>query len=372
MIEPTEPTASSPSPSPSPSARRVSHEVSEEDTGLRADVVLGQRVVGLSRRQARNLARAGKLRVDGRRCPPATRVQAGQKLELDLDLGEARDAITSDTLEILRETERFIYVSKPAGIHTVALTPEQPGVLATAVAARFPECGAASPDPREGGAVHRLDRPTSGVVAFARSREAWDQARAGFSEERVAKHYLAVCTGPLVDPEHPLDAPAWPPPVPEGGLQAWLERPSSEPKLEPAAPTTLAAGAFDLQDLPSLRIRAALGRHEDPRHSAVRLDGRRARTLVRPLAQHGAHLLVRLLLETGRRHQARVHLAWIGLPIVKDRVYALERASADDASPAIHLHAFALDLSALFPDESPVIAPLPPGFWPPTSAPELG
>src|SRR5690606_24739908 len=115
------------------------------------------------------------------------------------------------------------------------------------------------------------------------------------------------------------------------------------------------------QALDCVRIRAAIGR-DGQKRSAVRLDGRRASTVVQPLASHGDHWLVRLLLETGCRHQARVHLAWVGLPIVGDRVYGSR--SGASARAGIHLPAFPIDLSAASPDETPVFAPPPPDFWP--------
>ncbi|PRP90353.1 Ribosomal large subunit pseudouridine synthase D [Enhygromyxa salina] len=353
---------------PPPEPRSLTHVVADEDEGERADVVLGRRIPALSRRQARALARAGKLRVEGRRQPPATRVRAGQRLELDLRLSEDRDAPTLDELEILATSDDFVYVLKPAGVHTVALTPAQPGVLATALAARFPECADASEDPREGGAIHRLDRPTSGVVAFARSRATWERARAGFRDERFAKHYLAVCTA--LD-----DAAPWPPPLPEGGLRGWidplgpasaLDEALAAPGLEPLL-DALQSGSERLPDLAgdAVRIRAAIG-PDGPRRSAVRLDGRRASTVVVPLAHRGSQRLVRLVLETGLRHQARVHLSWVNLPILGDRKYGRVRAQ-EGSTPgtAIHLHACAIDLSAVFPGERPIYTDPPPGFWPP-------
>lgn len=340
-----------------PTARRVVACVTEaEDEGERADVVLGRRIPGLSRRQARALARTSRLRIDGHRRPPSTRVTPGQRLELELDGPEAAGGVAPVDVEALAITDQFVYVYKPAGIHTVALTPEQPGVLATAVARRWPECASASEDPREGGAVHRLDQPTSGVVAFARSREAWAAARAGFGAERVAKHYLAACE---------RQTSSWPPPLPEGGLAGWLV-PTDDPTGYEAELDAV-IGATGLTAQPTVRIRAAIGRDGGPERSAVRLDGRRASTVVRPLAAAGDRLLVRLLLETGRRHQARVHLAWVGLPIVDDPVYGV--APTDPDHPAIHLHAFAIDLSDVVPGEAPVYAPPPPGFWPPGSTP---
>lgn len=331
------------------------HVVADEaDEGERADVVLGRRIPALSRRQARNLAREGKLKIDGHRQPPSTRVAAGQTLELILDHAESPTPPSLAELEILAVTERFVYVHKPAGVHTVALTPDQPGVLATAVAERWPECATASEDPREGGAVHRLDQPTSGVVAFARSRAAWTEARTHFKAARVAKHYLAVCE---------RVAERWPPDLPADGLRGWIETAERiDDFSERLAP--LIGNDAPTQPLACVRIRAAIGR-DGPKRSAVRLDGRRASTVVQPLASHGDHWLVRLLLETGCRHQARVHLAWIGLPIVGDPVYG--SPSSEPARTSIHLHAFAIDLSAVSPHEVPVFAAPPPDFWPPHS-----
>lgn len=340
--------------------RTIHHVVNDEaDEGERADVVLGRRVPALSRRQARNLAREGKLRIDGRRQPPSARVSAGQTLELALDDADAPPPAPLSELEVLTLTERFVYVYKPPGVHTVALTPGEPGVLATAVAKRFPECASASEDPREGGAVHRLDQPTSGVIAFARSRAAWTDARAQFKAGRVAKHYLAACVrvGVRVG-EH------WPPELPEDGLRGWLESVDSLTEFELFADRVFADPPE--QPLACVRIRAAIGR-DGQKRSAVRLDGRRASTVVQPLASHGDHWLVRLLLETGCRHQARVHLAWVGLPIIDDPVYGL--AEGDSAGAAIRLHAFAIDLSAVSSDEQPVFAPPPEEFWPPRAEP---
>lgn len=345
------------------SERRATWVVTEDDAGERADVVLGRRIPGLSRRVARNLARAGALRIDDRRAPPSTRVSVGARLELDyLDEPDThateREALDPlDQLHVVAETERFIYVCKPAGVHTIALTPKQPGVLATAVAARFPECADASPDPREGGAVHRLDLPTSGVVAFARSRATYLAARAGFGEARVAKHYLAVSR---------LCVHAWPPSLPDGGLQGWID-PTTSP-IPSFLDPVLDLAPHDRVTLEPVRIRAPLGA-DGPTRSRVRLDGRRATSVIVPLARNDAHQLSYVLLETGRRHQARVHLAWVGLPIRGDTTYAPESESESGAAPqAIDLHAVALDLSAVFASEQLVVARPPAAFWPPSSA----
>lgn len=284
-----------------------------DDAGERADVVLGRRLPGLSRRAARELALAGRLRVDGQPAPPAHRVRPGERLELLLP----RPTAPPPALVVLAVTPRFVYVDKPAGVHTHRLRPDDPPTLADAVAAAFPECRAAG-DPREGGAVHRLDHGTSGVVAFARDPAAHAAARAAFTAGRVTKHYLAEVTCPE---DH-----AWPPPP-----GPWLR-----------------------VDGDLLEISAPLARGDQPDRVTVRAGGQPSRTTVhRPHPVAEARARVDLDLHTGRRHQARVHLAFLGLPIVGDPLYGGPPAAR------LHLHAARLDLSAALPGEPAVAAPAP-------------
>lgn len=290
---------------------RLAWTAGADDAGLRADVVLGQRLPGVSRRVARELALAGGLQVDGRRAPPSHRVRAGERLELS-----AGTDADPPALELLACTASCVYALKPAGVHTHRLRPDDPPALADAVARAFPECESAGLDPREAGALHRLDRETSGVVAFARTRAAWTSGRAAFSSGRARKRYAAVTTCP---PDH-----VWPP-APRG----WLA----------------VAGA-------RVEISAPLGRGDRRDRVAVRPDGQPALTRVAAEGPPGPRRLWSLELITGRRHQARVHLAWLGLPIVGDTRYGGEPA------PRLLLHAHALDLGD--PEVGEVSAPLPP------------
>jgi 23S rRNA pseudouridine1911/1915/1917 synthase len=242
---------------------------------------------------------------------------------------------------VLACTDAFVYVDKPPGLHTVARWPGDLACLAAAVARAHPECGSASPDPREAGAIHRLDRETSGVVAFARSRAAWNDARDALRSGEVGRRYVAACPAP--------EDLLWPPALPRRALPAWLgPGPSASPPL-PLPP---------LQPAPelSLRVRAPLGHGPDRGRVAVRLDGQPAATLVQPRGLCAAGLLCELELETGHRHQARVHLAWLGLPIRGDVRYGGIPAAR------LHLHAARLDLSRVLATEVAVEAPIDPAF----------
>ncbi|MFY0533024.1 pseudouridine synthase [Nannocystis pusilla] len=217
---------------------------------------------------------------------------------------------------MLVATDAFVYVVKPAGLHTHRLRPDDPPALADRVAVLFPECAGAGLDAREGGAVHRLDRGTSGVVAFARTRAAFVAARDAFAAARVGKHYMAVTTCPF---DH-----VWPPPP-----DAWI------------APVSATA----------IEVRAPLGPGFGRDRMAVRRTGQTALTRVEPQGPPGPRRLWSLELATGRRHQARVHLAWLGLPILGDELYGGELADR------LYLHALRLDLSAAIAGELPVTAP---------------
>lgn len=293
-----------------------------QDEGQRADVVLGQRVEGLSRRLARQVALSGGLRIDGARAKPSQRVRMGQDLLLRVPVTEAPEP----ELRVLLERPDFIYVAKPSGAHTVARHLDEPGCLATTVAKAYPECRKASPDPREAGAVHRLDAPTSGVVAFARNPAAWARARAAFSDHGVQKHYLARSS-----------RGTWPPRLPEGGLSTWLDE---QEQLGRYAPIDFGEEAEqELSVDLTFRVRAALGPSEERGRVKVRLDGTRAATRLRRLpSPTKPGLLLQLQLDSGHRHQARVHLAWIGFPIDGDAIYGGEPADR------LMLHALSLDL----------------------------
>jgi 23S rRNA pseudouridine1911/1915/1917 synthase len=291
--------------------------VTVADAGERADVVLGRRVPGLSRRIARSLSLAGRLKIDGVSAAPAHRVRAGERLVLAVPAPAAE----TPPLVVLAVTQRLVYVDKPAGLHTHRLRPTDPPALADLVAAAFPECAAASEDPREGGAVHRLDRGTSGVVAFARAPGVHTAARAAFTAGAVRKRYLALVTCP--------EDQAWPPIT-----DRWV-----------------------VPDGDAIEVRAPLGPGDRPSRVAVRPDGQPSLSIVEPPRPHGpGQALVALALHTGRRHQARVHLAWLGLPIVGDDLYG--GAAAD----RLHLHALALDLRAVDPEAPVVVAPPPPAL----------
>ncbi len=272
--------------------------IEPDAAGARVDGAVARAIPGLSVAAARRLVAAGAVRLDGRPARKGDRVRAGQTLEVDdarsgAETPEGRRVTpeAAAALEVLLADADFVAVAKPAGIPSHPLSAGERGTAANALVGRFPECAAASPDPREGGLVHRLDTATSGVLLAARRPDAWRALRRALADPSCEKIYLAEVHG--------------------------------------------AAGAGE-----SLEPIGRAGR----RGARVRVGGGRA-----PLAAHttwelleprGQTSLVRVRLSKGRAHQVRAHLAAAGHPIVGDPLYGDGGSAAPETG--LRLHAWAI------------------------------
>ena len=252
--------------------------MSAAEAGERLDKVLSGRLPDYSRSQLARLIKDGLVQLDGRPVlKPSTAVTFGAVIlagrpapplaSLAPDPGLA--------LDIIYEDDHILVVNKPWGLLIHPASGPGGPTLAGGLLARDPrleEIGV----PFRPGLVHRLDRDTSGVVVTARTEPALRRLAAAFSRRETLKRYLAFVRGR---------------PRPERGLV----------------------------DLP-------IGRHPSLRHkmAAGRADGRAALTfyrLLRHFPETGLSLLL-LTLVTGRTHQARVHLAALGCPVLADPVYS--------------------------------------------------
>ena len=277
--------------------------------GGRLDQFLAGQAMKLTRSRLRNLINDGMARLNGLPARPAQKVRRGDLVSLTVpppqELGVAPQSLP---LNVVYQDDQIIVVDKPAGL-SVHPGPGHPdGTLVNALLARCPDIQGIGGVIRPG-IVHRLDKDTSGLMMVAKTEEAHHHLSAQIKDRRVTKGYLALTVG--------------------------IPQPSR--------------GAVDAPIARDPRNRKRMG---------VVIGGREARTRYRVVESFDGHALVELYLETGRTHQARVHLTYLGHPLLGDAVYGKRSPLLDRHFLHAHHLAFQhpasgdpLDFSASLPPE---------------------
>ncbi len=247
------------------------------ETGGRLDRFLARSLPDMSRTRAQRLIRQGLVTLDGEVAKPSISVKSGMRVVVRIPTTASEEVVPQTIpLEVVYEDDDLLGVNKPAGMVVHPARSHREGTLVNALLARYP--GLDVGDAGRPGIVHRLDRDTSGLIVVAKTEQALAHLRRQFRSRGVQKTYLTLVHGR--------------PPAPEGIVEAPIGR--------------------------------------DPRHRkrmAVIGTGREARTRYELLEELGDYSLLAVSPETGRTHQIRVHLAWLGVPVAGDRVYGRKRGS---------------------------------------------
>lgn len=253
-----------------------SHDIFElvaDDSGERLDKLLAGQLEDLSRSQIQTLIREGLVTVSGHQVKAAYRPGSGEHILVSVPLPEENDHPLPEAipLDVVYEDEAAAVIDKPAGLVVHPAYGHLSGTLVNAVLARWPQTAVFGPVERAG-IVHRLDKDTSGVILIAKTEAALEDLREQFKTRQVHKRYLALVEG--------------------------------------------------IPDAPDGLIDAPIGRDPNQRkRMAIVHDGREAVTEYHVLETYAEHSLIEALPLTGRTHQIRVHMAFIGHPIVGDSVY---------------------------------------------------
>jgi 23S rRNA pseudouridine1911/1915/1917 synthase len=203
-------------------------------------------------------------------------------------------------LKVIFENTDLVVVDKPAGMVVHPAVGHSQGTLVNAVLAHAPDMEGIGGEQRPG-IVHRLDKDTSGLILIAKNDRTLTWLQDQFRLRKVRKVYLALSDG------HPQ--------TPTGRIEAAIGRD------------------------PSLRKQMAIVRED---------KGRAAASEYRVLESFPEHTLFEVHPETGRTHQIRLHLAFIGCPIVGDTVYGRKKPSLPLHRQFLH----AARLTILLPGES--------------------
>ncbi len=267
----------------------------------RLDLELSERFPDISRSTWQKHVKAGHITVNGE-------VQTSPKADIiksdaiAVAIPDATD-FSESTLPIVYIDDNVVVINKPIGVlsHSKGAMNDE-----FTVASFFARYSTYNADTNRPGIVHRLDRDTSGIMIGARNAETATLLQKQFADRKTKKTYMAIVDG-----------------IPKLA-KAQIDLPIGR---NPSAPSTF----------------------------RVDVKGKAALTTYEVLASTKTNALVRLQPRTGRTHQLRVHMKYIGTPIKGDKVYGKE-------SDRLYLHAASLEITIPEGDRRTFEAPIPTAF----------
>ncbi len=255
----------------------------EKRQDQRLDHFLVEALPNYSRARLQALIKDGQVRVDGR---PASKsgalLEHGASVEVRIPPVAASELIAENIpLDIVFENKDVIVINKPAGMVVHPAAGHQSGTLVHAILGYDPEMEGIGGEERPG-IVHRLDKETSGLIVLAKNDHAHRWLQDQFRLRRVQKTYIALVDGR--------------PPTPTGRVDAAIGRDAS---------------------------------HRKKMAIVAKSKGREAISEYKTLESFPKHTLLEFHPLTGRTHQVRIHCAFLGCPIVGDRVYGWKQPSLE-------------------------------------------
>jgi 23S rRNA pseudouridine1911/1915/1917 synthase len=267
------------------------------DHGERLDVFLVRRFPGHSRTSLARQIDDGHVAVNGRvggKVKPGMRVTEGDEIRVYLaQRSEPYAAPEKIALKVIHEDQWLIVLDKPPGLTVHPGSGQKSGTMANALAYHFGELSRVQ-GPMRPGIVHRLDKDTSGVILVAKDDQTHHHLASQFRERFVRKEYHAVCRGRVEFDADLIDAPI-----------------GADKRM--------------------------------PTRMTVRFDkGRASQTYYEVVERFPHHTYVKCMPKSGRTHQIRVHMAFVGYPLVGDKLYGGVEPALTAFCPRQALHAHKL------------------------------
>ena len=283
-----------------------------EHAGVRLDAFLSADGA-LTRSQAARLIAEGRVRVNGKPAAKSARLSGGETVTVDVpQLRETALPPQDIPLDVVYEDDDVIVVNKPTGL-VVHPAPGHPdGTLVNALLHHCGDSLSGIGGEKRPGIVHRIDRDTSGLIIAAKNDAAHLALSAQLKDHSLSLTYECLVTGNMKQDSGTVDAP--------------IGRSSADRKKMAVVPT-----------------------------------GRRAVTHWEVVARYPGVTHLRCRLETGRTHQIRVHMAYIGHPILGDTVYGAKKPVPGLTGQCLH----AAGLRFVHPRTGEPVelhCPLPPEF----------
>ena len=256
---------------------RIVLRADQNAAGWRLDAWLADQIEAVTRSTLARLIEEGRVTCQGKPASKKMKLTGGEEIAVELPDPEPIEAVPQNIpLDVVYEDADVIVVNKPAGM-VVHPAPGHPdGTLVNALLFHCGDSLSGIGGALRPGIVHRIDRDTSGLIIAAKNDAAHQSLAAQLQDHSLARTYEAIVVGGLREDAGTVDAP--------------------------------------------------IGRHfSDRKKMAVTQKGRPAVTHWEVLERFPGFTHVRCRLETGRTHQIRVHMAYLGHPIWGDTVYGAKK-----------------------------------------------
>jgi 23S rRNA pseudouridine1911/1915/1917 synthase len=273
----------------------------DEHSSQRLDKFLVSQLPEISRNRIQTLISNGAILVDGQAARKSGQMlNHGQVVQVRIPPPEPTSLVPEHIpLDVVFENDDLLVVNKPAGMVVHPAAGHASGTLVHAALAHAPEMAGIGGEKRPG-VVHRLDRDTSGLILLAKNDQAHRFLQDQFRLRKTVKTYIALVDGK--------------PPTPSGRIEAPVGRDRGQRKR--------------------MSVTAAS-------------KGREAVTEYRTLESFREHTLLEVHPLTGRTHQIRVHMKYIGCPVAGDTVYGHHHSTVELGRQFLH----ASRLTILLPGE---------------------